>query len=159
MTTSLPTLQQWMDEVAALTRPDEIHWCTGSNEEYQELSDQMIADGTLSRLNEDGYRNCYLHLSDPSDVARVEHLTYVCTTEKDAAGPNNNWMAPDEAHAKVDVLFDGAMRGRTMYVIPYCMGPLESPYSRCGVEITDWASFSLRTAASLLSFSRVMRRP
>ena len=139
MTTSLPKLQKWVDEVAALTLPDDIHWCTGSEEEYQQLIDDMVADGTLSPLNEDGYRNCYLHLSDPSDVARVEHLTYVCTTDAETAGPNNNWMAPDEAHAKVDALFEGAMRGRTMYVIPYCMGPVDSPYSRCGVEITDSA--------------------
>ena len=139
MTTSLPKLQKWVDEVAALTLPDDIQWCTGSEEEYQQLIDDMVADGTLSPLNEDGYRNCYLHLSDPSDVARVEHLTYVCTTDAETAGPNNNWMAPDEAHAKVDALFEGAMRGRTMYVIPYCMGPVDSPYSRCGVEITDSA--------------------
>jgi phosphoenolpyruvate carboxykinase (GTP) len=97
----------------------------------------MIEDGSLSALNENGYPNCYLHLSDPNDVARVEHLTFVCTPDEEDAGPNNNWMSPDEAHAKMDALFDGAMRGRTMYVIPYCMGPIDSPYSRCGVEITD----------------------
>jgi phosphoenolpyruvate carboxykinase (GTP) len=139
MTTSLSPLQQWVDEVAALTLPDEIHWCSGSDQEYRQLIDKMTADGTLSPLNDDDYRNCFLHLSDPSDVARVEHLTYVCTSDADAAGPNNNWMAPDEAHARVDALFEGAMRGRTMYVIPYCMGPIDSPYARCGVEITDSA--------------------
>ena len=161
MTTSLPTLQQWVDEVAALTLPDHIHWCTGSDEEYQQLIDTMIADGTLSPLNEDGYRNCYLHLSDPSDVARVEHLTYVCTKDEETAGPNNNWMAPDEAHAKVDALFEGAMRGRTMYVIPYCMGPLESPYSRCGVEITDSAyvvaNMKLMTRMGAKALARIER--
>jgi phosphoenolpyruvate carboxykinase (GTP) len=97
----------------------------------------MTADGSLSELNQDEYPNCYLHLSDPSDVARVEHLTFVCTKEQDVAGPNNNWMSPAEGHAKIDALFEGAMRGRTMYVIPYCMGPIDSPYARCGVEITD----------------------
>jgi len=137
MTTKLSTLQQWVNEVASRTRPDNIHWCTGSDDEYQQLIDTMTADGTLSELNQDEYPNCYLHLSDPSDVARVEHLTYVCTENQDEAGPNNNWMSPAEGHAKVDPLFEGAMRGRTMYVIPYCMGPLASPYSRCGVEISD----------------------
>ncbi|MDH3614599.1 MAG: phosphoenolpyruvate carboxykinase (GTP) [Gammaproteobacteria bacterium] len=137
MTTSLPPLQQWVDEVTELTNPDRIHWCTGSEVEYEQLIADMQATGTLSALNQDEYPNCYLHLSDPTDVARVEHLTYVCTENKEDAGPNNNWMSPADGHAKVDALFDGAMRGRTMYVIPYCMGPIDSPYSRCGVEITD----------------------
>ena len=97
----------------------------------------MERDGTLIALNDETHPNCYLHRSNPSDVARVEHLTFVCTKNKDDAGPNNNWMEPAEAHAKVDALFDGAMRGRTMYVIPYCMGPIDSPIARCGVEITD----------------------
>jgi phosphoenolpyruvate carboxykinase (GTP) len=97
----------------------------------------MTADGTLSPLDQDEYPNCYLHLSDPSDVARVEHLTYVCTKKQEDAGPNNNWMSPADGHAKIDALFEGAMLGRTMYVIPYCMGPIDSPYARCGVEITD----------------------
>ena len=137
MTTKLSTLQQWVDEVASLTRPENIHWCSGSEDEYQQLLSQMTADGTLSPLNQDTYPNCYLHLSDPRDVARVEHLTFVCTEEPEDAGPNNNWMSPAEGHARVDPLFDSVMRGRTMYVIPYCMGPINSPYSRCGVEITD----------------------
>ena len=137
MTTKLDSLQQWVNEVTELTNPAEIRWCDGSDAEYQDLVKQMLADGTLSELNGDKYPNCYLHLSDPSDVARVEHLTFVCTSEEDDAGPNNNWMAPAEAHEKVDALFEGAMQGRTMYVIPYCMGPIDSPYSRCGVEISD----------------------
>ncbi len=102
-----------------------------------ELIAAMERDGTLIALNAETHPNCWLHRSNPSDVARVEHLTFVCTTNKDDAGPNNNWMDPAQAHAKVDALFDGAMRGRTMYVIPYCMGPIDSPISRCGVEITD----------------------
>ena len=97
----------------------------------------MLAEGTLTTLNEETYPNCYLHRSDPSDVARVEHLTFVCTETEEDAGQNNNWMSPADGHAKMDALFDGCMRGRTMYVIPYCMGPIGSPYSRCGVEITD----------------------
>ena len=136
MTTSNETLQQWVDEVAALTQPDSIHWCTGSEEEYQGLIDQMLESGDLVKLN-DSYENCYLHRSDPTDVARVEHLTFICTPEQEDTGPNNHWMAPAEAHAKMNDLFSGCMQGRTMYVIPYCMGPIESPYSRCGVEITD----------------------
>ena len=137
MTTTLAPLQRWVDKITARTKPARIHWCTGSDEEYQNLIDLMIDDGTLSKLNQEHFPNCYLHLSDPSDVARVEHLTYVCTRDRDDAGPNNHWMDPKEAHRKVDVLFDGAMRDRTMYVIPYCMGPIDSPASRCGVEITD----------------------
>jgi phosphoenolpyruvate carboxykinase (GTP) len=137
MTTQLPALQQWVDEVAARTQPDSIHWCTGSDSEYQQLIDLMIEDGTMSPLNQETHPNCYLHLSDPTDVARVEHLTYVCTEDAEDAGPNNNWMSPNEGHATVDPLFEAAMKGRTMYVIPYCMGPIDSPYSRCGVEITD----------------------
>ena len=137
MTTKLAALREWVDQVAETTQPEKIHWCDGSHEEAQALIAEMKQDGLLASLDEDGYPNCYLHLSDPNDVARVEHLTFVCTPKQEDAGPNNNWMSPDEAHAKMDALFDGCMQGRTMYVIPYCMGPIDSPYSRCGVEITD----------------------
>ena len=136
MTTTNESLQQWVDEVAAMTQPDSIHWCTGSEAEYQGLIDDMLDSGDLIKLD-DSYENCYLHRSDPTDVARVEHLTFICTPEQEDTGPNNHWMAPAEAHAKMDDLFTGCMQGRTMYVIPYCMGPIDSPYSRCGVEITD----------------------
>ena len=137
MSTSLPALQSWVDEVAAHTKPAKIRWCDGSEAEYKGLIDEMLKNGVLSELNQETHPNCYLHLSDPSDVARVEHLTFVCTKDPVEAGPNNNWMDPADAHAKMDELFAGAMEGRTMYVIPYCMGPIDSPYSRCGVEITD----------------------
>jgi phosphoenolpyruvate carboxykinase (GTP) len=137
MASKLEALTQWVDEVAALTRPAHIHWCDGSTSEYQVLLQQMLADGTLIELNQESHPGCYLHRSDPKDVARVEHLTFVCHPKQDDAGPNNHWMAPAEAHAKIDALFDGCMEGRTMYVIPYCMGPIDSPLSRCGVEITD----------------------
>ena len=103
------------------------------------MIEKMLADGTMTTLNQEQYPDCYLHLSDPSDVARVEHLTFVCTAEEEDAGPNNHWMKPEDGHAKIDALFNGCMKGRTMYVIPYCMGPIDSPYSRCGVEITDSA--------------------
>jgi phosphoenolpyruvate carboxykinase (GTP) len=137
MTSQLPALQSWVDQVAGQTKPDNIVWCTGSDEEYQGLIQQMLAEGTLTTLNEETYPNCYLHRSDPSDVARVEHLTFVCTKTAEEAGQNNNWMNPADGRAKMDALFDGCMRGRTMYVIPYCMGPIGSRFSRCGVEITD----------------------
>ena len=137
MTTKLSALQSWVDQAAAHTQPDAIHWCTGSDDEYQEFIEIMLSDGTLTTLNQEQYPNCYLHRSDPRDVARVEHLTFVCTDEAEEAGPNNNWMSPADGHAKIDALFDGCMKGRTMFVIPYCMGPIGSPYSRCGVEVTD----------------------
>ncbi|MET3931356.1 phosphoenolpyruvate carboxykinase (GTP) [Lysobacter sp. OAE881] len=133
----LAALNAWVAEVAALTKPDAIHWCDGSDAENAALIAQMQADGTLIKLNETTHPNSYLHRSHPDDVARVEHLTFVCTTKQDDAGPNNHWMAPADGHAKMDALFDGCMKGRTMYVIPYCMGPIDSPLSRCGVEITD----------------------
>ena len=139
MTSTLPALQDWVDQVAALTQPDEIHWCDGSEAEYQQLIDEMCASGVLIPLNEKDYPDCYLHRSDPSDVARVEHLTFICTENEEDAGPNNHWMTPPAAHKKIDALFKGAMQGRTMYVIPYCMGPIDSPYARLGVEITDSA--------------------
>jgi phosphoenolpyruvate carboxykinase (GTP) len=161
MTTQLTALQQWVDEVAVLTDPGSVHWCTGTDQEYQQLIELMLDDGTLAPLNQDTYPNCYLHLSDPSDVARVEHLTFVCTGERDDAGPNNNWMSPAEGHATVDALFEGAMKGRTMYVIPYCMGPIDSPYSRCGVEITDSpyvvANMKLMTRMGSAALERIER--
>lgn len=137
MASSLTTLQEWVQSVADLTRPDDIQWCDGSANEYARLIGEMTETGTLIPLDDSTYPGCYLHRSDPSDVARVEHLTYVCTRVADDAGPNNNWLDPESAHDKLDNLFAGAMQGRTMYVIPYCMGPLDSPYARLGVEITD----------------------
>ncbi|MEO7433823.1 MAG: phosphoenolpyruvate carboxykinase (GTP) [Dokdonella sp.] len=139
MTSQLARLNAWVDDVARLTKPDRIHWCDGSDAESAELTRQMLADGTLLALNPDTHPDCYLHRSDPSDVARVEHLTLVGTNKEIDAGPNNHWMEPTAAHAKIDALFDGCMQGRTLYVIPYCMGPIDSPISRCGVEITDSA--------------------
>ena len=147
MRTSNASLARWIDEVARLTKPESVHWCTGSDAEHARLVAQMLTRGDLISLNPTTHPNSFLHRSHPSDVARVEHLTYVCTRSRDDAGPNNNWMAPDEAHRKIDSLFEGAMRGRTMYVVPYCMGPIDSPYSRCGVEITDspYVVASMRT--------------
>ncbi len=137
MKTTNNALAKWVEEVAAHTKPEYIHWCDGSEAEADKLIDQMLQTGTLTKLNEQTNPNCFLHRSDPSDVARVEHLTYVCTKNEEDAGPNNHWMDPAEANAKLDALFHECMQGRTMYVIPYCMGPIDSPLSRCGVEITD----------------------
>ncbi|HVX03716.1 MAG TPA: phosphoenolpyruvate carboxykinase (GTP) [Rhodanobacteraceae bacterium] len=137
MPSKLDSLNRWVDDVAKRTKPDHIHWCDGSDAEYKQLVDGMLKTGDLIELNQQTHPRCYLHRSDPKDVARVEKLTVICTRDKDDAGPNNNWMDPAEAHAKIDALFEGCMTGRTMYVIPYCMGPLGSPLSRCGVEITD----------------------
>ena len=137
MSTSNQELQSWVEEVSEMTKPDNIYWCNGSKEEYEEFIQQMLGTGDLMQLNEETFPNCYLHRSDPSDVARVEHLTFICTEDSDDAGPNNNWMDPKEAHEKLDHLFENCMEGRTMYVIPYCMGPIGSDLSRCGVEITD----------------------
>ena len=135
--TTLPALLDWVESVARLTQADAVHWCDGSDAENAALIAEMEADGTLIRLNEQTHPDSWLHRSHPDDVARVEHLTFVCTPQEDDAGPNNHWMSPADGHAKMDGLFAGCMRGRTMYVIPYCMGPIDSPLSRCGVEITD----------------------
>ncbi len=137
MTTSNASLKRWVEDVARLTQPESIHWCNGSDAENTALIEAMLKSGDLIKLNQQTHPNCYLHRSHPSDVARVEHLTFVCTRNKEDAGPNNHWMDPIEAHRKIDDLFAGAMKGRTMYVIPYCMGPIDSPFARCGVEITD----------------------
>ena len=120
-----------------MTRPEEIVWCDGSEEENARIQQQMVRQGHTLELNEKTYPNCFLHRSDPSDVARTEKVTFICTQDKENAGPTNNWMAPAEAKKTLGRLFDGAMKGRTMYVIPYILGPAASPQSRIGVEITD----------------------
>ena len=137
--TTHKALQAWINEIAELTQPDSIYWCNGSESEFRELTRLLLSNGGFVELNQETHPGCYLHRSDPSDVARVEHLTFVCTSSEADAGPNNNWMAPNEARAKLQGLFRGCMKGRTMYVIPYCMGPIDSPLSRCGVEVTDSA--------------------
>jgi phosphoenolpyruvate carboxykinase (GTP) len=161
MPSKLDSLNRWVDDVAKKTRPDHVHWCDGSEAEYRQLVDGMLKTGELIALNQATHPRCYLHRSDPKDVARVEKLTVICTRNKDDAGPNNNWMDPAEAHAKVDALFDGCMRGRTMYVIPYCMGPLGSPLARCGVEITDSpyvvANMRLMTRMGTAALERIER--
>jgi phosphoenolpyruvate carboxykinase (GTP) len=131
--------QQWVSEAAGLTQPSRVVWCDGSKAEYDSLIEAMLQDGTLLPLNPKTYPNCYLHRSHPSDVARTEQLTFICAREKDSAGPTNNWIAPIEAKATAGALFRGSMRGRTMWVIPYLMGPAGSPMSRTGLMVTDSA--------------------
>jgi len=161
MPSKLDSLNRWVDDVAKKTQPDHVHWCDGSEAEYQQLVDEMLKTGELIELNQETHPRCYLHRSDPKDVARVEKLTVICTKNKDDAGPNNNWMDPTEAHAKIDALFEGCMQGRTMYVIPYCMGPLGSKLSRCGVEITDSpyvvANMRLMTRMGTAALERIER--
>src|SRR6266852_1890504 len=132
-------LEKWVEEAARMTAPARIVWCDGSDAENARLVEQMMADGTFLPLNPRTHPDCYLHRSDPSDVARTEQVTFICTRTQDLAGPTNNWMAPAEAKEHIGGLFRGAMKGRTMYVVPYVMGPAASPSSRIGVEITDSA--------------------
>ncbi|MGH8267895.1 MAG: phosphoenolpyruvate carboxykinase (GTP), partial [Steroidobacteraceae bacterium] len=139
--TALPRLSRgvadWVNSVRELTQPRAIHWCEGTEAEARELTAKLVRDQELIALNPEQFPGCHLARSKPNDVARVEHLTYICTRSQEDAGPNNHWMDPQQAHAKMHELFRGCMRERTLYVIPYCMGPLDSPLARCGVEITD----------------------
>jgi phosphoenolpyruvate carboxykinase (GTP) len=130
-------MEAWVDQAAQLTKPERIVFCDGSEAENQTVLQEMLRHSESFRLNSKTYPDCYLHRSNPSDVARTEHLTFICTPEKDDAGPTNNWMDPDGAKHKLGALLNGSMRGRTMYVVPYIMGPVNSPLSKVGVELTD----------------------
>jgi phosphoenolpyruvate carboxykinase (GTP) len=143
--------QRWVDEVAGLTQPAKVVWCDGSKSEYDDLVEAMLADGTLLPLNSRTFPNSYLHRSHPTDVARTEQLTFISTRAREDAGPTNNWMAPAEAKSKASGYLRGAMRGRTMWVIPYLMGPAGSSMSRVGIMVTD----SAYVVASMQIMTRV----
>jgi phosphoenolpyruvate carboxykinase (GTP) len=128
---------RWVDEIAALTKPKDIVWCDGSEAERARLTEQALRAGEIEILNQDKLPGCYLHRSHPNDVARTENLTFICTPTQEEAGPTNNWWAPREAYARVGEVLDGAMRDRTLYIVPFIMGPAGSPASRVGIQITD----------------------
>ncbi|HMJ65592.1 MAG TPA: phosphoenolpyruvate carboxykinase, partial [Candidatus Binatia bacterium] len=127
----------WVKKMGELCKPDQVFWCDGSEAEKEFLTNEAVRQGILIKLNQEKLPGCYYHRSNPNDVARVEQCTYVCTENEEEAGPTNNWIPPEEMYRKLYELCDGAMRGRTMYVVPYLMGPLGSPLSKVGIELTD----------------------
>jgi phosphoenolpyruvate carboxykinase (GTP) len=148
------TLEQWVADSARLARPNRIVWCNGSLAERERLLDEAVKSGVLIPLNPRKRPGCYLHRSNPNDVARTEQVTFICTPSAHEAGVTNNWMAPDEAYRKLTAMLDGSMRGRTMYVVPYVLGPVGSPYAKIGIELTD----SIYVALSMGIMTRMGER-
>src|SRR5882757_5284559 len=130
-------LRSWVQQIADQCKPDQIRWCDGSSNEYKELCNRLVEKGTFIRLNEEKRPNSFACFSDPSDVARVEDRTFICSRKKDNAGPTNNWVDPREMKETLHKLLQGCMQGRTMYVIPFSMGVVSSPLSHIGIQITD----------------------
>jgi phosphoenolpyruvate carboxykinase (GTP) len=149
--TNHPEILAWVEEITTLCTPDAVHWCDGSNAEYASLTSLLVARGTFIPLNPEKRPGCFLARSAPSDVARVEDRTFICTKRRNEAGPTNNWMPPAEMKARLRAKFAGSMQGRTLYVVPFCMGPLDSPLALVGVEITDspYVVVSMRTMAHM----------
>ena len=135
--TNNPNVLKWVDEMIALTKPDKVVWIDGSKAQLDELTNEALSTGEMQKLNEEKLPGCLYHRTKPNDVARVEDRTFICSCEKENAGPTNNWMDPKEMYAMLTPMYDGVMKGRTMYIIPYSMGPIGSPIAKVGVEITD----------------------
>ena len=135
--TKNPNVLKWVDEMIALTKPDNVVWIDGSDEQLLALRNEALSTGEMIELNQEKLPGCIYHRTQPNDVARVEDRTFICCKNKEDAGPTNNWCDPQEMYAKLTPMYDGAMKGRTMYVIPYSMGPIGSPLAKVGVEVTD----------------------
>ncbi|MBQ4096305.1 MAG: phosphoenolpyruvate carboxykinase, partial [Oscillospiraceae bacterium] len=135
--TKNPNVNAWVEEMIALTKPDNVVWIDGSDEQLEALRNEALSTGEMIALNQEKLPGCIYHRTDPADVARVEDRTFICSRTKEDAGPTNNWCDPKEMYAKLTPMYDGSMKGRTMYVIPYSMGPIGSPLAKVGVEVTD----------------------